>query len=348
MRIAHLGLLALLLLAAPLATRAGEDECLPPGMTEEAVRKARIKLRKRAAAWWRYRKRLAMRCPQCKGAGKVPWRRGRRRVIVDCPKCDGHKMYVAKDEFRRCFYDMRSPAFRRQEGVQDKVTAEFVAAREGRPRPVVLQRYKIEKIEIVDATHGIVWVERNKEDVARPQEWIVAEEPGEKPTWYLYDAGADGPWPSDEAPPEEPAPDVDPPDPVPQPVLPPEPAPEPAPRPADTHERDALEASRALVKRWAEERGDMHARVVRIQLGLEEVEGHEKKVADARQFLAEVEGWIDEAKPFYEQAREEVEEQRLGVRMDHRIKVNTLHFRAFRRLELTEKLLTAVIPGLND
>jgi hypothetical protein len=54
MRIAHLGLLAALLLAAPLATRAGENERLPPGMTEEAVRKARITLRKRAAAWWRY------------------------------------------------------------------------------------------------------------------------------------------------------------------------------------------------------------------------------------------------------------------------------------------------------
>ena len=50
-------------------------------------------------------------------------------------------MFVDKDEYRRCYYDMRSPAFRLQEGVQDRVTKEFVAAKEGRPFPVILQRY---------------------------------------------------------------------------------------------------------------------------------------------------------------------------------------------------------------
>jgi hypothetical protein len=348
-----LALLLFVLLAAPTRFARAEDDPLPPGMSEDEVRVLRTKLRRRAAEWWRYRKTLAMRCPQCKGAGKVRWRQGRRRVIVDCPKCDGHKMFVDKDEYRRCFYDMRSPAFRMQEGIQNRVTKEFVAAKEGRPFPQILDRYKLEKIEIVDASHGLVWVEKNKESVARPQEWVWSEEVGKSTTWFLYDAQADGPWPSAEACEPAPPPAAEPERPAPTPAPPPEaptspePAPTPPPRP-DTHEREVLPASVKLIKRWGEERGDLHARVVRIELGLEGVEGHEKKVGDARKFLSEIEAWLAEAEPFYEQAREEVEVQGLGVRMDHRIKVNTLHFRAFRRLELTEKMLIAVIPDPDD
>lgn len=355
MRLTRLALAALVLLVlapAPDRVAVAEEEPLPPGMTEDQVRVLRGKLRSRASEWWRYRKKLAMRCPQCKGVGQVRWRRGRRRVLVDCPKCDGHKMHVDKDVYRRCFYDMRSPAFRLQEGVRARVTQEYLKAKQGQPFPVVIKRYVLKKIEIVDATHGIVWIEKNKDSVARPQEWIQAEEVGKSAKWYLYDPEADGAWAGIEEPAREadPAPEPEPPAPAPPVEAPaqPEPAPTPpAPRP-DEHPRDEREASVALVKRWGEERNDIHARVIRVELGLEEVEGHEKKVADARTFLAEVEGWLVEAKPFCDQARKEVEEQGLGLRLDHRLKINTLYFRAHRRLELVEKMLVAVLPDLRD
>jgi len=356
MRLVCLALVALFVAATPLRTIRAEEEQIPPGMTESHFKSLRGKLRKRSAEWWRYRKKLAQRCPQCKGAGKVRWRRRRRIELVDCPKCDGFKMHVDKDVYRRLFYDMRSPEFRMQEDIRAKVTAEFVQAKEGKPFPVVLKRYAVKKIEVVDATHGIVYVERNKDSVARPQQWVWSEEPGKSATWFLYDVEADGAWPSAETPPpeEEPTPEPTPgPGPPVVPVAPapaPEPEPEPVPTPPkrDTHPRDEIEASQALVRRWAEERGDIRARVIRIELGLEGVEGHEKTVAEAREFLEAIDGWLTEAKPYVEESTQEVEEQGLGIRMDYRLKINTLYFRAHRRLELVEKMLVVVIPDLND
>ena len=277
----------------------------------------------------------------------MPWRVRRRIQLVDCPKCDGFKMHVDKDVYRRLFYDMRSPEFRMQEEIRAKVTAEYVKAKEGHPFPVVIKRYKVAKIEVVDATHGIVYVEKNKDSVARPQEWVWSKEPGKSSTWFLYDAQADGAWPS----PEDVAPEPPTPEPAPEPAPPvaPAPVPEPAPPPKrDEHPRDDLEASQPLVKRWIEEVGDVRARVIRIELGLEAVEGHEKTVEEARGFLEAIDGWLADAKPVIEECREDVEEHALGVRMDYRLKVNTLLFRAHRRLELTEKMLVVVIPDLTD
>lgn len=58
-------LVLVLTLLAPLALRTvhAEDDPLPPGMTEDQVRVLKSKLRKRSAEWWRYRKKLAQRCP---------------------------------------------------------------------------------------------------------------------------------------------------------------------------------------------------------------------------------------------------------------------------------------------
>ncbi|MFV1958917.1 MAG: hypothetical protein ACC662_05835, partial [Planctomycetota bacterium] len=192
--------IALLVLLPPLAGRGVQagDEARPPGMTEKQVRVLRSKLRSRAVEWWIRRKKLAMVCPQCRGTGKVRWRRRRRRVLVDCPKCDGHKIYVSKDEYRRCFYDMRSPAYRLQEGIQARATQEFKEARNGNPFPTILEHYAIKDAKVVDATHGIVWVEQNKDSVARPQAWILGKEARKPATWYFYDAVADGPWPTEE------------------------------------------------------------------------------------------------------------------------------------------------------
>ncbi len=162
------------------------------GTCSEAELKSRTtKLRRRASAWWRTRKRLVFGCPQCKGQGKV--RAGRRR-IVDCPKCDGHRKVVDAKRYRKLFYDMRSPAFRRIDGIQDRMTAEYEAARTGSPWPTEIEKYHIHDVELVGERHGLVHVERNREDVAKPQRWVWAEDDRERCDWYLWDEAADGRW----------------------------------------------------------------------------------------------------------------------------------------------------------
>jgi hypothetical protein len=44
---------------------------------------------------------------------------------VKCPKCDGHKRYVDADRWRLLYYEMRSPDFRLQEGIRDRLEDEF-------------------------------------------------------------------------------------------------------------------------------------------------------------------------------------------------------------------------------
>ncbi|MHC5011001.1 MAG: hypothetical protein ACYTG6_08640, partial [Planctomycetota bacterium] len=249
------------------------------------------------------------------------------------------------------FYEARSPDFRRQEGIRARVTQEFVAAREGRPFPTIIEQYAIEDIELADATHGIVHVERNRDSVTRPQQWILAKESGKPAEWYLYDAGADGPWPAPPRPPEEtpeaPVPEEAPP-PAPPPLEvapPPTPVPEPAPDPV---ERADLEESRQSIETWTEERNDIKARVIRIRLAIEDVEGHEETLEGVNTFLGDVDRWMEEEGPAYERAKEDVEERGLGVSMSDRLKINTLHFKANRRLGLIAKMLIGIVPDLDD
>lgn len=363
MRLTCLGFVAFaLLLLSPVSGPGvlADDEHQPGGMTDAEASRLCGKLRSRAAGWWGHRKRLSMVCPQCKGAGKVRWKRGRRRVLVDCPKCDGNGIRVDRDEYRYCFYDMRSPAFRFQEGIRARVAQEYVSAQGGKPFPTIIKRYAIKKTELLDRTHGIVHVERNKDSVARPQRWIWAKDDRKSATWYLYDSEADGSWSTDgeraeEAVPGETVPgETVPEQPVPQPVAPrtPPPQPEPAPRPPDPiprqHKRVDFEESQALYKGWTEERNHLTARAIRIRLGLENVEGHKEEVANARTFLEEIGGWLEEEKPVYERIKKDIEEKGLGIRLDDRIKINTLHFKAHRRLDLVERMLVAVVPDLRD
>ncbi len=345
-------LLALLALSPGWQRVSADEDRLSSGLDEAVEKRLRGKLRSRAAGWWRHRKRMVMVCPQCKGRGSVPWRRGRQRTMVKCPKCEGNKIFVDKDPYRHCFYDMRSPAFRLQPGIQDRVTKEFVAARDGHPFPARLLRYATKDIDIIDATHGIVHVERNKEGIARPQRWVWAEEGGKSPTWYLWDEEADGPWPDPGAPESEVAPEEAlpvRPVPAPLPIRPsaPEPESEP-PQPAPDEDRVTLKDSTELLKTWTKERNHTKARVIRIRLGLDDIEGKEQKVADARTFLAEIDEWMNEAKPFYDQAKEDVEVRAVGVRLSDRLKINTLHFKAHRRLDLVEKMVRFDIHGLTD
>lgn len=168
------------------ASRAEEAPC-----SERELKSRKAKLRPRASEWWRTRKRLVFVCPQCKGQGKV--RAGRRR-IVDCPKCDGNRKVVDAKRYRKLYYDMRSPAFRKQEGIQDRLTREYESARTGSPFPESITKYHIDEVELVGERHGLVHVEENREEVARPQRWVWAEDEKGRCTWCLWDEAADGPW----------------------------------------------------------------------------------------------------------------------------------------------------------
>lgn len=332
-----------------LAEEEKPEEGLPPAEVKQLTKK----LKARAKSWWSHRKRVATPCRECKGTGKVRWGGGRSGPLVACPKCGATKIYVDEKEFLYCEYEMRTPTFRLQEGVLEILAEELALARRGRPFPDIVKRYSIKAVELVDGAHGIVHVKKNKESVARPQHWVRAREAGEDPDWYVYDKTVDGAWPGEEEPepetPEKPAPGPSTRQPT-RPRPPPRAEPLPARRePArGPQDRDEIAASKALVKTWAEDRNDMTARVIRIELGLAQVEGHEETVAQAKVFVAEVKKWMEEVKPAYERAMREVEEEGLGVLLADRLKVNTRHFKAFRRLELTEKMLIVLVPDLRD
>ena len=332
---------------------AGEE---PPeeGISAAEAKQLTKELQARAKSWWNHRKRMATPCRECKGTGKVRWGGGRSGPLVACPKCNATRLYVDEEEFLVCEHEMRTPTFRLQEDIRGILAEELGLARRGRPFPDVVKRYAIKEIELVDDAHGIVHVKKDGDSVARPQRWIRAREAGEEPDWYLYDKTVDGAWPGEEKPePEQP----DKPTPEPstsQPVRPARPIPRAAPppprreQPLGPQDRDEVEASKQLVEKWEEDRNDMTARVIRIELGIAKVEGHEDTVAQVKVFLDEIKAWMEEVKPVYERAKKDVEEDGLGVLLADRIKVNTKHFKAFRRLELTEKMLVVLVPDLRD
>lgn len=337
-----------------------EDVAEPPGLSEADARRMKKEIRARVKEWWRHRKRLAVPCPECKGSGKVRWKGGRSGPLVACPKCDARKTYVDEEEYRRCFFEMLTPAFRLQKEIEDRLDREYEAACRGKPFPVVVKRYTLKEIELVDASHAFAYVERNRESVARPQRWILAKEPGEEPTWFVFDAAADGPWPGAVDPeggtapvpaaPEATSPPPRPPEPTSRPVrpVPHETTPRPSDPPRGPSDRASFADSQALVDKWTAERSDMTARVIRIQLGLDGVEGHAETVTQAKAFLAEIRGWLEDGKEPYERAKEDVEGKGIGLLMSDRVAVNTIHFKAFRRLELVERMLVVVVPGLRD
>lgn len=175
----------LLLAALALCAVAAEaDE------SDEASRRAmEQRLKARAETWWRGRDRLVRNCPQCQGVGQVRW--GRR--IVQCPKCDGRKKIVDADTWRLLFYEMRSPAWRLRDTARDEATRAYKSASDGQ-RPADIDRWKIDRTELVGERHGRVWVLEDRDTTARPQDWILAEEGG-KADWWLLDPAVDGAFP---------------------------------------------------------------------------------------------------------------------------------------------------------
>lgn len=178
----------LLILMAVLAAPVARGE--PPAPAAATDVTARLKaLRSRAEAWWAQRRKLGVVCYQCRGTGQVLY----RRAMHTCPKCDGRKRLAPAEVYREIWYEARSPAFRAREGTRERLEAEYKAAlRSGVPE---VFQVRIERHEMVDDVHGVVYVAENKDATARPQRWIWAEEVGRQAGWWLWDEGADGGWP---------------------------------------------------------------------------------------------------------------------------------------------------------
>jgi hypothetical protein len=183
---------SLVVLAALCRPATGEDAPKPKPAPEEAARLKRLKAR--AETWWNARKGLVKTCDRCGGVGRIRW----GRQIRECPECDGRKRKVPADVYRKLYYDMRSPAFRLQDGIQARVEDEYKVANGGQ-WPMDVDRFKITEQSLVDATHGVVLVIENKDTVARPQRWVWADEKEDKGEWWLWDETADGPWPAQKA-----------------------------------------------------------------------------------------------------------------------------------------------------
>lgn len=190
MRAVGVVLISLALLGGDRSAGAEGPASTPPGPPAVDLAARTRALEERAKAWWSDRRKLVGSCPQCIGSGKVRW----RRQWMDCPKCDGRKRYVPPDVYRRLFYEVRSPAFRLMDGIRDKVEAAYKEAN-GSAWPMDVNRFRIERVVLVDPTRGEAWVAENDDTTARPQRWIWAEEKG-KGSWWLWDEGADGAWPS--------------------------------------------------------------------------------------------------------------------------------------------------------
>lgn len=166
---------------------------------EKLIKKRRARLRTRAVKWLGERKRLVGKCTRCKGQGyivKLEIGAGGGRYAVDCPTCEKRKKAVYSSTYLKLFYEMYSPAFRAMRGIKDELTNAYKLANHGDPWPEDLNRYRIRKHELVDAEHGVVWTEWNRDKTPKPMKWIWATEFGKKRgNWFVYSEASDGAWP---------------------------------------------------------------------------------------------------------------------------------------------------------
>lgn len=204
-------LVAMAIGSAASHARPQDAPAAKPAPTAEAVALTN-RLRARVVEWCDARKLLTQAvCETCRGWGRVEEKTGR---IVTCPTCDGRKLSLRRAPFRKVAYDMKSPAWRSQSRAKEVAGEAYDAANRSSTAPGFLRSYRIDRVELLDATHGVAWVFEGTDTVPRDSRWLVAIEPATKAaTWFLYDEATDGEWP------REPAPAVAPP-------VPPEPLPQ--------------------------------------------------------------------------------------------------------------------------
>lgn len=171
-----------------------------PGIDAKEARIRTNRLKSRAKRWWNMRRRLAYKCPMCKGTGLVIQYQTRpaRRTRVRCTQCDGRLYYVNPKRYRLLYFDMRTPAFRGKTGAEDSVTAAFKetvheakeASRDDR---------RVDDVELRGPRHGLVWLHSDGDRQSKPQLWVYAPELDGDEDWFLWqDPAIDGPFPTEQ------------------------------------------------------------------------------------------------------------------------------------------------------
>lgn len=174
---------------APPAPAGGSS----PIAAEEA-RRLKAGLTSRVADWIRARKALApVRCWNCNGRGRIRTWVGTNEKDQECAKCMGSGKAVSNAALKAAYGGMRSPASRsmRDDAVPSADRDAFM-----------LDAGRIDRVEVVDATHGLGWIFENDDSASKSSRWVRVFESGKNLwMWFLYDEAADGPWPlPDDAP----------------------------------------------------------------------------------------------------------------------------------------------------
>ena len=162
-------------------------------------------LKLRVGDWGEARREWIIPCPNCNGTGKIQRMTGRRLVSFPCSKCEGKGRTPSERLGKKLYYDLKSPEWRRRtEAVAD---AERLRAAEG---AAAVERkgtrsWRIDRIELVDATHALAWLFLDGASVSTPMRWYRSFDSDPKAAkWYLYTEETDGAWPDAKAPVAEP------------------------------------------------------------------------------------------------------------------------------------------------
>lgn len=204
--------LGILVAASDLAAALDAPPTKPAAAPTAEQRALADKLRTRVTEWCNARKQLSQAvCDTCRGWGQVQEKMGR---IVTCPTCDGRKVAIRRAAFRKVAYEMKSPAWRSQDRARELAGEAYDAANRSSTASGFLRSFRIDRVELVGAEHGIAWVFEGTDTVARESRWVLSIEPSTKTAaWFIYDASVDGPWPPDAPPPSA---EETPPEPLPQ------------------------------------------------------------------------------------------------------------------------------------
>ena len=165
----------------------------------EERRRLAAALSSRVADWIRVRKALApVRCWNCNGRGRIRAWVGTLEKDQECKKCQGTGKTVSDAALKAAYGGMRSPESR-------SMRDEAVPA--GDRDALGLDAGRIDRVEVVDATHGLGWIFENDATTSKSSRWIrVFERAKNAWTWFRYDEAADGPWPLPDASAGTPAP----------------------------------------------------------------------------------------------------------------------------------------------
>lgn len=184
--------IALALLAA--SVHAGDE------LTEAARRDRVSRLRARAVTWYANRKGVRGYCTRCEGEGRVK----KDGESQSCPVCDGSSDDVNEGQFRKAFFEMMTPRYWSAPDREKEIEAALNDFWFHGTGPPALFAWTIDRVELADATHGVVSTRLNGEKDPTPMRWIRTDDANGKPEWFVYDREADGPWPGDTPPaPEE-------------------------------------------------------------------------------------------------------------------------------------------------